>query len=280
MPGPSDETQPCTPTRSRVSLSSTSAAFLISDSPIQSTSQLPKLSTVYISPRKKCYVELLAQEPKTEQERQLQAALRESDKYYNLQKETMTGLQAQSVLHEMYTGRVRGQLEYREEKASLKKSGKLNMDGRAKLLSGDEVYDVVKEHTEWKKAEAAAATKKKAGWESYKNAVDDWKAHERVRKEKNEMILQTYQKAVKKWEAERDNAKYEHRRAHWTKPGKPTTTKGDPPLHKTTPKPKQADYIRGKGKERAEADDDDSEDEEDLDGDGDGDNDGEDNNEL
>ena len=192
----------------------------------------------------------------------------------------MTGLQAQSVLHEMYTGRVRGQLEYWEEKASSKKSGKLNVDGRAKLLSGDEVYNVVKEHTEWKEAEATAATKKKVGRESYKNAVDDWKAHERVWKEKNEKILQMYQKAVKNWEVERDNAKREHHCVHWTKPGKPTTAKGDPPLHKTTPKPKQADYIRGKGKERAEADDDDSEDEEEIDGDSDGDDDGEDDDEL
>lgn len=246
----------------------------MSDSPIQSTSQLPQLSTVYISPWKKHYVDLLAQEPKTQHERQLQAALRESDGYYNLQKETMTGLQAQSVLHELYTGRVRGQLEYWEEKASSKKSGKLNMDGRAKLLSGDEVYNVVKEHTKWKEAEATAATKKKAGQESYQNAVDHWKVDERLRKQKNEEILQMYQKAVKEWEVERDNAKYEHRRARWPKPSKPTTTKGDPPLLKTTPKPKRADYW-GKGKGRAEADDDDSEDEVDFDGDGD--DDGEDN---
>lgn len=137
---------------------------------------------MYISPRKKRYVDLLAQEPKTEYERQLHAALRESDDSYDLQKDNMAGLQAQSVLHEMYTTKVRRQLEFREEKAASKKGGKLNLNGHAKLLSGDDVFHVVQEHTRAKAAKEAATTKKKAGLDLYKKAVEEWNADEWIRK--------------------------------------------------------------------------------------------------
>ncbi|KAJ4488691.1 hypothetical protein C8J55DRAFT_377351, partial [Lentinula edodes] len=98
---------------------------------------------------------LLAHKPKTEYEAQLQAALLRSNNQINLQNETLRAMQAQNILQNWYAKEIRGQLEYKEEKANAKKSTRLHVDGRAKLLTSDEFTTLV-EQASTKKAEEAA----------------------------------------------------------------------------------------------------------------------------
>jgi len=70
-------------------------------------------------------------------------------------------MQAQNVLQNMYTGQIRGQLEYKEEKEAAKKSKRLNADGRAKLLTSEEFKDLVEEAADKRAAEEAAVAQKK-----------------------------------------------------------------------------------------------------------------------
>lgn len=131
------------------------------------------------------------------------------------------------------------------------------MDGQPKLLTEDIIYERVVEWTRDKEAGDVAAEKRKEGLKTYKKAREEWETVERMRKRTNEGILEAYNKLLKEWEAERVNAKQDHRRTGWNKPVKPTTTKGDPPLLKAMPMPKQADFGARKGKERAVDGDDD-----------------------
>ena len=89
------------------------------------------------------------------------------------QKQVIAGMQAQTVLQAMYLKGVQGQLQDQEiKKAKKRKTGKINMDGRAKILTQD---DIVKGVREWQdgqdKAIEDAATKKRAK-ERYGAAMD------------------------------------------------------------------------------------------------------------
>jgi hypothetical protein len=122
---------PYTPVRRGLaSLATTSAAFLVSSSPIRSTSRLPPLFTTCMSPPKPQDTIILEAMPITELESRLQVALRTSNAIVEEQKKIMMGMQAQTVLQSMYLENVRGQLQAQEVKGSKKgKTGKINMDG-------------------------------------------------------------------------------------------------------------------------------------------------------
>src|ERR1700761_474185 len=98
------------------SLATTSASFLVSDSPIQSHMTLPPLFTSVITPPKKHDTNLLEIQPCTQYEVQLQDALRASNDVITLQKQVMAGMQAQTVLQSMYLQGVQGQLQAQEER--------------------------------------------------------------------------------------------------------------------------------------------------------------------
>jgi hypothetical protein len=79
---------------------------------------------------------ILDTEPSTELEAKLQEALRTSNAIVEAQKKIMGGMQAQTVLQSIYLEGVRGQLQAQEvKKAKKRKTGKINMDGRAKVLT-------------------------------------------------------------------------------------------------------------------------------------------------
>ena len=95
------------------------ASFLVSDSPIASTSRLPPVHTFIISPNvhPKSAVDLSMElEPLTERETLLMAALNDSYQYNIRQKEIMIGMQVQSLLQASYVENVRIQLQTQEEK--------------------------------------------------------------------------------------------------------------------------------------------------------------------
>ncbi|KAJ3911200.1 hypothetical protein F5877DRAFT_15155, partial [Lentinula edodes] len=203
-------------------LSSTSAAFLVSSSPITSTSHLPQLATTLISPPQNRNAELLARKPMTEYEAQLQAALLRSNNQVNLQNEWMMSMQAQNVLQDWYAREVRGQLEYKEEKASTKKSARLHVDGRAKLLTSNEFTSLV-EQANTKKAEETAELARKRDARVTANqrlatAMIRYNAEVKGIEEKNEQTLKEWEASVQEWEKKRDIAHTERRKPAWTKP--------------------------------------------------------------
>ncbi|KAH7875218.1 hypothetical protein C8R41DRAFT_738750, partial [Lentinula lateritia] len=184
--------------------------------------------------------ELLARKPMTEYEAQLQAALLRSNNQLNLQNEWMMSMQAQNVLQDWYAREVRGQLEYKEEKASTKKSARLHVDGRAKLLTSNEFTSLV-EQANTKKAEETAELARKRDARVTANqrlatAMIRYDAEVKGIEEKNEQTLKEWEASVQEWEKERDIARTERRKPAWTKPSKPTYTSGA--LVKPPAKPK------------------------------------------
>jgi hypothetical protein len=84
--------------------------------------------------------------PSTELEAKLQAALCASNAAVEAQKQVIGGMQAQTVLQSMYLEGVRGQLQTQEVKKSKKrKTGKINMDGQAKILTQANIVKGVKQ---------------------------------------------------------------------------------------------------------------------------------------
>jgi hypothetical protein len=229
---------PYTPVRRGLaSLATTSASFLVSNSPIPSGSKLPPLFTSIITPLTQRDMKLLDVEPRTMHEGQLQAALQASNDVITLQKQVMAGMQAQTVLQSMYLEGVQGQLQAQEEKKLKKrKTGKINMDGRAKILTQDDIIDGVKEWQDCQdKAVEDAASKKKAR-EQYSMAIDAWKLQELSRKERNGQLKGGWEEEVKRWIVERDRAKLDHRKPGWTKPKMP-------PMEKAHGKPLLTDFT-------------------------------------
>jgi hypothetical protein len=111
-------------------LETTSVSFLVSDSPLVSTSRLPTLQTIRISRHIHCDKALLSHKPTTSCEQELMAALKWSHHVVALQKDAMIGMQAQTILHSMYVEDIRGQLQGKEEKKRKgAQIGRINMDG-------------------------------------------------------------------------------------------------------------------------------------------------------
>ena len=187
-------------------LASTSASFLVSDSPIASTSRLPPVHTFIISPNvhPKSAIDLsMESEPLTERETLLMAALNDSYQCNIRQKEIMIGMQAQSLLQALYVENVRIQLQTQEEKKDGgKRKGCINMDGKAKILTQDDIFKAVVEGQTARDAAKDALLKRKDAKERYSDAVGVWKVREMDRREKNTLDKEGWKTEVKKWEVE------------------------------------------------------------------------------
>jgi len=229
-----------TPVRRGINaLASTSAAFLVSDSPIASTSRLPSLQTFEISPVYRPHSLLTGSdsEPLTDRERLLMTALQDSHNERARLKEQMMGMQAQSLLQASYVEGVRIQLQTLEEKKSRgKKKARINTDGKPKILSQDEIFNAVVEGQAARDSAKEAATKRKDARGKYSDALVIWKAREDERKEINATYKEQWHKEVKKWEIERDSAKFDKRKPRWKKPKMPT-------MQKAIIKPKIAEFV-------------------------------------
>jgi hypothetical protein len=259
--GPSSEPD-YTPVRQAMDgLAFTSAAFLISNSPLTSSSRLPPLQTYEISPDRNQGQILLETTVPTERERLLMATLERRNIQISLQKQVIGGLQAQTILHSAHIEDLRGKLQGNEEKKIRGQDrGRINMDGLPKVLTQDKIFEgVVKAHAERDAAKNAAAKWKDAK-KKYTEAVGVWKVREVERKERNGELKSELVKEVKRWEVERNRAKCERSKPRWVKPKAPT-------MEKPTPKPKVADFEEeseggSEGDEEMERD----EDEEDVEG--------------
>jgi hypothetical protein len=189
-------------------LASTSVAFPISNSPLISSSHLPALQTYEISPDHNRNQLLLDMPPTTECERLLIQALKERNHHISYQSQFIGGLQAQSILHSAHVEDLRGQLQgHEEKKAKGQNKGRINMDGKPKILTQDKIFEaVVKAHAE-RDAKKDAAVKRKDAKAKYAKAVGVWKIRETDRKERNGTLKSEWEKDVGKWEVERNSAK-------------------------------------------------------------------------
>ncbi|KAH8982739.1 hypothetical protein EDB86DRAFT_3050740 [Lactarius hatsudake] len=234
-------------------LGSTLVSFLVSSSPLASTSHLPTLQTTNISPHIHRHEALLSAEPTTERERELMAALQQSRQVVALQKDVMIGMQAQTILHSMYIEDARGQLQGKEEKKKKgAQTGRINMDGRAKILTQDEVFAAVQESHAAHDAAKEASSKRKNAKEKYSEAMEVWRVREMDRKERNSRAKARWVKEVEDWEVERESARSGQRKAGWNKPKMPS-------MEKAVPKPRVSDFEEsneeeeeGEGEEEGE----------------------------
>ena len=252
---------PYTPVRRAVNaLASTSASFVVSQSAFKSTSCLPTIQTMTISPNIPRDEALLAEEPSTEREKLLMAALQESHRTNECQKAAMMTMQAETLLQCVYVQGVRGQLQGQEEKkAKAAQTGRLNLkDGKAKVLTQNDIFEGIKAAHEARDAAKEALSKRKDAKERYTEAMTMWKVREMDRKERNDRVKGIWKQDVKRWEAERDSAKYDRRKPRWKKPKMP-------PVEKGSPKPKVSNFV-DESKEEGNMDEDENKDGEISDG--------------
>ena len=164
-------------------------------------------------------------------------ALTRSHQVAALQKEALIGMQAQTILHSMYIEDIRGQLQGKEEK---KKKGmqtsRINMDGRAKVLTQDQVFEAVQESQAAQDAAKEASSKRKDAKERYLEAMEVWKVREMDRKARNGEVKAGWVKEVENWGVEKDSAKTDHQKPRWNKPKMPS-------MEKALPKPKLCDFA-------------------------------------
>jgi hypothetical protein len=223
-----------TPVRVAINeIASSSAAFLVSKTPPRSRAKPPRFTPYTISPIKRHRHAILDDEPQTEREAALIAALQEAEERDAWRKRAMIGMQATTMLQGMYVEKVQGHLEEHEMRAGRKKSGnQLFGDGYGKLLSGDEFYNSTIEIEEQAKQKAAEKVERARKREEHATVVAEWKNNEAERKARNEEVRMVHQDAVKAWEAERDLAKAQRRKPRWTKPKQGL-------LEKPVPRPKK-----------------------------------------
>ncbi|KAJ3817605.1 hypothetical protein F5880DRAFT_1443019, partial [Lentinula raphanica] len=202
-------------------LASTSASFLVSDSPIRSNSQLPQLSTTFISPPKQRFEHLLRPIARTQLEANLQQALEWSNGHINDQKGWLRSMQAQNVLQHIYTRKVRGQLEHSKEKRT-QKNTRLHVDGRAKLLTHDAFFKQVQDAADCRAQEESDSARRRAAkvtaHERLASALLQWEREREACERQNKEAMERWEKSVTAWEEERSTARLERRKIGWTKP--------------------------------------------------------------
>jgi hypothetical protein len=111
--------------------------LLVSAEPIPTTSRVQHNTLQLVSPTKNHHIDLLTIQPKTRNEINLLAALRESEARVQSLKNRVVERQATNILNEMYCDTLRRQLAHQEKKKSgLKGKGKLVGDGKVARARG------------------------------------------------------------------------------------------------------------------------------------------------
>ncbi|KZP13128.1 hypothetical protein FIBSPDRAFT_687441, partial [Athelia psychrophila] len=237
-------------------LSQTRLAFLLQNAPPPAGSQLPTTSTRPIPRMTSLHADTLAMEPKTAREKQLFAALLDSEVRAQAQYSRVLELQAAAVLNQMYCDLLRKQLAHKEEeKGKGKGKGRLVGDGMPRLLTSDKFYERVvefqaaQERVDREKAARKVARKDRDG------VLVQWKEREAARKLRNVAIRDHNRKAVTDWEEAKKAAKAAN------KPFKDPKPK---PQAIGSPEPKPSIVVEadaGSGEEFEGLDDDDDDDE-------------------
>ncbi|TFY67238.1 hypothetical protein EVJ58_g1758 [Rhodofomes roseus] len=218
----SDPRRTPSPTSSEIALcdlANTQFGYLIHNSPLRSTRPPPTHTTLEISPpRKRRYAALLEDDPRTEREQELQVALRESNARNENNKKRVSGMQAKSVLSNMYMRQSRSQLQAQEEEKGKKKSTRILNDGGPRLLTSDGVFNIVEAHDQTAEQKKRDKLSRKEAREAHGAVIAAWKAAEAGRLKRNIARRQDHKEAVAAWETDRDKAKRDKQKFTVTKP--------------------------------------------------------------
>jgi hypothetical protein len=198
-----------------------SSSFMVSSSPIQSTSAPPTFAPTPISPysqKKARYSVLLSEPPSNVREEELQNSVREllvASKHHTSQ---IVNMQSSLVLNGAYCDLVRGQLAAQEDSKKSKKKGRLVGDGMPRLLTSNEFVRRVVAFQKTAEDTAVESEKRRVTKAERKEAMTGWRRLEKIRKDENQAIRARWQESVTAWEVERDRAKLAGRRPAWKKP--------------------------------------------------------------
>lgn len=205
---------PSRPARVAVSeLAATDVGYLASHSVVKSSSEPPDIATNTISPIKKRTPrnspELLEipTRPNTT-ERRLQDALIAKQSEVDYWKSRAVELQSTMVLQRLYCGRVRRQLLAKEQKASKskKKGGKLMGDGLGRILTEDEFYQRVQEHSAAQEEEEIDKEARKQARETRAAEIVLWEIEKGEIQCRNDMQKVDLKAALVDWEGEKHYA--------------------------------------------------------------------------
>ncbi|KAJ6466254.1 hypothetical protein C8R45DRAFT_1021014 [Mycena sanguinolenta] len=218
------------------SLASTSASYLVSASPLKSTSAPPAFKPYTISPVKldSRYSHLFGRVPRTAQEAELTQALQESEGRDNCRKRSMLEMQASTVLADMYSHRAHSQLQGAEERKRRKTGNRKMGDGKAKYFSGDDFYQMCIEDDQKKEEELVAKERRATQKEAHAARIATWQQQNEEIRARNVKKREDYAADVVAWEAEKAAAKREKRRIGWVKP-----KRADYEIEKLLPRPKK-----------------------------------------
>ncbi|KAI6019098.1 hypothetical protein EDC04DRAFT_2576127 [Pisolithus marmoratus] len=212
-------------------LASTSASFLVHETPLTTANQLPTFVTTPVTPTRKHSHRLLEREPESDLECAYQGALQLSLARENQAKAALVGMQSTVVLQSLFCGRLSNQLAAQEDKQKeqKKRRGKLVGDGLPRLLTGNEFYSRVVEFERSAADEELERRSRQKRREERAEEMAVWKAAEVERRERNKARKLAYKVELATWEVERDAAKLLRRQPCWKQP---KLGKLEPPLPK------------------------------------------------
>ena len=178
----------------------------------------------------------LAIVPTTANEFLLLAALQESQNQNICTEVHAFELQASNILNEAYVKQLCAKLVAQEEKHNKKKLIKLVSDGIARLLSGDESYELAQQKEKEMHEVMREKERKMDGELLYKAAIEEWEVVEQAWKGAKTLATANLKKAVKAWEKKQDAAGVKETCFTLIKP------KGDP-APKASPKLNLKDFL-------------------------------------
>ncbi|KAJ3858225.1 hypothetical protein EV359DRAFT_52403 [Lentinula novae-zelandiae] len=255
IPQPGPSSAPLFVRQTINNIHSTSSSFLISTSPIKSSSKPPIFHTNRISPKKAdshYYKDLLMFPACTPYELWLQNVLLESEVRDSTQKDALMEAQAGLVLSNLYSVQVNRQLQAKEEKKSTKGKKRLMGDGKAKLFSGDKFYQLCVDDEQQRQEDIENANERRDARRAQAEKISEWKKDNKAIKERNKAKKEEFSVAVAAWEAEKEMAKAEKRKPRWNKP---KWKDYNPKKMKPRPK-KPAEHDGDDGDENSGSDDD------------------------
>jgi hypothetical protein len=184
-------------------------SYLITSSPIQSTSQPPSFTPVVISPQQPNHTQLLSASAETICELELQEALREAIAKTEHQEANLIDIQSLMVLNGIYVSDIQGQLTAQEEVAkNKKKEGHLVSDGHPRLYTAKQFTEEVRAHTEMVNKKATEKCIRKEKRATRAATMGGYKVAEVAGLVQNKVIREAYKEEVRLWEIERDQANW------------------------------------------------------------------------
>lgn len=215
-------------------LTTTSAAYLVSPTPIPTDAVRPRYHTITISPMKRRRSHILDREPSTAHEGELQGLLRQAYERENHLKQVILELQAANVLNGLFIDRVQERLEGQEEKEGRpSKKRKLLGNGLPKLLTDDDVFMAVADCEAEQEREKDLQAKRKEDVERYEGALAAWKILEKERDERVKAQRERYREDKERWDIEKVEATQQGRKVAMARPvlGRIEPKPGGKPVH-------------------------------------------------